>query len=71
MRTSSVSVTNRTSIARSGCSAPSLAVILIIGVLYFFLVQERKDLPPVHVPAESGPLEIPPESLAPEHVVTT
>jgi hypothetical protein len=46
-------------------------VILIIGVLYFFLVQERKDLPPVHVPAESGPLEIPPESLAPEHVVTT
>jgi chromate transport protein ChrA len=48
-----------------------LAVILIIGVLYFFLVQERKDLPPVHVPAESGPLEIPPESLAPEDVVTT
>jgi hypothetical protein len=48
-----------------------LAVILIIGVLYFFLVQEHKDLPPVHIPAESGPVEIPPESLPPEDVVTT
>ncbi len=47
-----------------------LAVILIIGVLYFFLVQEHKDFPPVHVPAESGPVEIPPESLPPEDVVT-
>jgi amino acid transporter len=45
-----------------------LAFILIIGVLYFFLGQLRKGEQPVHVIAESGPVEIPPESLPPEDV---
>jgi hypothetical protein len=44
-----------------------LAFILIIGIIYFALFETRKDLP-VHVPAEAGPVEIPPESLPPEEV---
>jgi amino acid transporter len=45
-----------------------LGFILIIGVLYYFLFEIRKPLP-VHPPAESGPFEIPPESLSPDEVV--
>jgi hypothetical protein len=45
-----------------------LGFILIIGVLYYFLFEIHKPLP-VHPPAESGPFEIPPESLPPDEVV--
>ncbi|HLM96532.1 MAG TPA: APC family permease [Acidimicrobiales bacterium] len=45
-----------------------LAVVLIIGGLYYFLVEVRKPLP-VHPPAETGPFVIPPESLPPDEVV--
>jgi hypothetical protein len=45
-----------------------LAFVLIIGVLYYFLVEIRKPLP-VHPPAESGEFVIPPESLPPDEVV--
>jgi hypothetical protein len=31
-----------------------LAVVLILGILYYGLVQRNKKLPPVQVPAESG-----------------
>ena len=42
-----------------------LGFILIIGIIYYAIFEVRKPLP-VHVPAESGPVEIPPESLPPE-----
>ena len=42
-----------------------LGVILIIGIIYYSISEVRKPLP-VHVPAESGPVEIPPETLPPE-----
>jgi len=45
-----------------------LAFVLIIGIIYYVLFETRKPLP-VHVPAESGPVEIPPESLPPEELV--
>jgi hypothetical protein len=45
-----------------------LAFILIIGIIYYLAVEHRKPLP-VHVPAETGPVEIPPESLPPEELV--
>jgi len=45
-----------------------LGFILIIGLLYYFLVEIRKPLP-VHPPAESGEFVIPPESLPPDEVV--
>jgi urea carboxylase system permease len=45
-----------------------LGFILIIGIIYYALFEVRKPLP-VHVPAESGPVEIPPESLPPEDLV--
>ena len=45
-----------------------LAFILIIGIIYYGLFETRKDIQ-VHVPAESGPVEIPPESLPPEELV--
>ncbi|MDA8038075.1 MAG: APC family permease [Actinomycetota bacterium] len=34
-----------------------LVVVLIVGALYYALGQSRKDLPPVVVPPESGPVE--------------
>ena len=45
-----------------------LGFILIIGIIYYAIFEVRKPLP-VHVPAESGPVEIPPESLPPEDLV--
>jgi urea carboxylase system permease len=45
-----------------------LAFVVIIGILYYLAVQIRKPLA-VHVPAETGAVEIPPESLPPEDVV--
>jgi len=45
-----------------------LGFVLIIGALYYFIWERRKPLP-VKVPAETGPLVIPPESLPPEAVV--
>ena len=45
-----------------------LAFILIIGDHLLRLFETRKDIQ-VHVPAESGPVVIPPESLPPEELV--
>lgn len=45
-----------------------LAFILIIGVIYYAVFETRKDIQ-VHVPAESGPVEIPRESLPPDELV--
>jgi amino acid transporter len=45
-----------------------LAFIVIIGVIYYALFETRKVIE-VHVPAESGPVEIPRESLPPEELV--
>ena len=45
-----------------------LAFILIIGAIYYALFETRKNIQ-VHVPAESGAVEIPPESLPPEELV--
>jgi urea carboxylase system permease len=45
-----------------------LGFVMIVGILYYYLVEVRKPLP-VHPPAESGPFEIPPESLPPREVV--
>jgi urea carboxylase system permease len=45
-----------------------LVFILIVGVIYYLAVEHRKPLP-VHVPAEAGPVEIPPESMPPEDLV--
>jgi hypothetical protein len=45
-----------------------LAFILIVGLIYYGLFETRKVVQ-VHVPAESGPVEIPPESLPPEESV--
>ena len=44
-----------------------LAFILIIGVIYYVLFETRKNIQ-VHVPAETGPVEIPPESLPPDEL---
>jgi urea carboxylase system permease len=44
-----------------------LGVILIIGILYYFIVEVHKDLP-VNPPAESGTFTIPSESLPPDEV---
>ena len=41
-----------------------LAFILIIGVIYYGLFETRKNIQ-VHIPAETGAVEIPPESLPP------
>jgi hypothetical protein len=45
-----------------------LAFILIIGFLYYALFETRKNIQ-VQVPAESGAVEIPRESLPPEELV--
>jgi urea carboxylase system permease len=45
-----------------------LAFILIIGAIYYVLFETRKNIQ-VHVPAETGAVEIPPESLPPEELV--
>jgi hypothetical protein len=45
-----------------------MAFILIIGVIYYALFETRKDIT-VQVPAESGPLEVPRESLSPGDLV--
>jgi amino acid transporter len=41
--------------------------VAILGVLYYLFFESRKALP-VHPPAETGPLVIPPESLPPDEV---
>jgi len=45
-----------------------LAFILIVGAIYYAVFETRKDIQ-VHVPAETGPVEIPRESLPPEELV--
>jgi len=42
--------------------------VVILGLIYYFAVARNHPLE-VHVPAETGPLTIPPESLAPEETV--
>jgi len=42
--------------------------VVILGLIYYFAVARNHPLE-VHVPAETGPLPIPPESLAPEETV--
>ena len=44
------------------------AVVLILGVIYFFIWEVRKPLPAVHVPAEEGPVQIPAESIPPDEI---
>lgn len=44
-----------------------LAFILIIGVIYYGLFETRKNIQ-VHIPAETGAVEIPPESLPPDEL---
>ncbi|HEV2427747.1 MAG TPA: APC family permease [Acidimicrobiales bacterium] len=44
-----------------------LALILIIGIIYYAAVESRRPLP-VMVPSEVGAFEIPPESLPPDEV---
>ncbi|HXY42762.1 MAG TPA: APC family permease [Acidimicrobiales bacterium] len=39
-----------------------LGVVLILGILYYGLVQRRKDLPPITIPSESGPPVVSSES---------
>jgi hypothetical protein len=45
-----------------------LGFILIVGAIYYVIWERNKPLP-VHPPAETGPFEIPPESLPPDAVV--
>jgi urea carboxylase system permease len=45
-----------------------LGIILIIGILYYFLFEVRKPQVEIVRPAETGPLVIPAESLPPDEV---
>jgi hypothetical protein len=45
-----------------------LGVILIIGVLYYFLAEVRKPKTEIVRPAETGPVVIPAESLPADEV---
>jgi len=45
-----------------------LGVILLVGVLYYFISEVRKPKVPIIRPAESGPVVIPAESLPPDEV---
>jgi len=45
-----------------------LGIILIIGVLYYFLFEIRKPQVEIIRPAESGPVVIPAESLPSDEV---
>ena len=40
----------------------------MFGAIYYILFETRKNIQ-VHVPAETGAVEIPPESLPPEELV--
>ena len=44
-----------------------LGFVLIVGVIYYF-ASARRHPSPIVPPSETGPLVIPPESLAPDQV---
>jgi hypothetical protein len=45
-----------------------LGVILLVGVLYYFISEVRKPKVEIVRPAETGPVVIPAESLPPDEV---